>query len=224
MLRMDRARSSRRVPLSSSTTETPAVDFTPTAGGARSGDRAAGPVRRKRRRHRGRVAPRGARALCELPRPARGRTAAGSTTTRTWRSRSCAGPRTAVTVPDDSVRHAEPRRRRSRARSPALQTENAGGLVHLGATLLEAEDGARGDARVVVLPLADAAAQAGAARRAQRDRRVAHRQVRCPGDRVPELRRRSSTSPTACSSDAPIQLVFANSEAQDDAVFPPSWW
>jgi len=50
---------------------------------------------------------------------------------------------------------------------PALATENAGGLVHLGATLLEAadvlplsrskgqHDGA-GDARVVILPLADA--------------------------------------------------------------------
>jgi Fe-S cluster assembly protein SufD len=102
---------------------------------------------------------------------------------------------------------------------PALQTENAGGLVHLGATLLEAEDGARGDARVVVLPLADAAGQPAllAALNAIVDWR---------DDKFAALATAFQNCgafvyvPDGVQLDAPIQLVFANSEAQDDAVFP----
>jgi Fe-S cluster assembly protein SufD len=102
---------------------------------------------------------------------------------------------------------------------PALQTENAGGLVHLGATLLEPEDGGRADARVVVLSLADAATQP--ALRAALDAIVDWR-----NDKFAALATAFQNCgafvyvPEGVQLDAPIQLIFANNEAHDDAVFP----
>ncbi len=84
---------------------------------------------------------------------------------------------------------------------------------------LEAKDGARGDARVVVLPLADAATQPAllAALNTIVDWRA---------DKFAALATAFQNCgafvyvPDGVQLDAPIQLVFANSEAQDDAVFP----
>jgi Fe-S cluster assembly protein SufD len=102
---------------------------------------------------------------------------------------------------------------------PALQTKNAGGLFHLGATLLEAEDGARGDARVVVLPLADAATHPALLE-------ALNAIVDWRSDKFAALATAFQNCgafvyvPDGVQVDAPIQLVFANGEAQDDAVFP----
>jgi Fe-S cluster assembly protein SufD len=105
--------------------------------------------------------------------------------------------------------------------APALATENAGGLVHLGATLLEAPGPTAANPRVVVTSLAAA----------RRDR--AHLLANVAGSIVDPLGDRYAALATAfqnCGAfvyvpdgvvvDAPIQLLFVNSEAQTAAVFP----
>ncbi|HEX3467282.1 MAG TPA: Fe-S cluster assembly protein SufD [Candidatus Elarobacter sp.] len=122
--------------------------------------------------------------------------------------------RTVETLPFGPPADAEPE-----ADRPALQTANAAGLVHLGATLLETEDGARGDARVTVTSLADAASQP-----ALRD--LLGTVVDWRNDKFAALATAFQNCgafvhvPDGVQLDAPIQLVFAASEAQDDAVFP----
>ncbi|BDE05737.1 Fe-S cluster assembly protein SufD [Vulcanimicrobium alpinum] len=103
---------------------------------------------------------------------------------------------------------------------PALETANAGGLVHLGAVYLDAPVDAP-DSRVVVLPLADARASHGELLAA-----VLHRIVDPRGDRFAALAAAFQNCgafvyvPDGVVLDAPIQLVFANSEARDEAIFP----
>jgi Fe-S cluster assembly protein SufD len=104
--------------------------------------------------------------------------------------------------------------------APALATENAGGLVHLGAILLEAPGSTTRDPRVVVSSLADA----------QRD----HAAILAPviGSIVDAHTDRFAALATAfqnCGAfvyvpdgvvlDAPIQLMFMTGEAQAAAVF-----
>jgi Fe-S cluster assembly protein SufD len=118
---------------------------------------------------------------------------------------------------------------------PALATENAGGLVHLGATLLEAEatradaealrsGGHRagsGDRRTTVLPIGDAARSHGDILSA-----VAHGVVDWRADRFAALATAFQNCgafvyvPDGVQLDAPVQLIFASSAAQDEAVFP----
>jgi Fe-S cluster assembly protein SufD len=104
---------------------------------------------------------------------------------------------------------------------PALATDNAGGLVHLGATLLEAPGPTTTDPRVVVSSLAAA----------RRD----HAAKLAPvfGAIVDPLADRFAALATAfqnCGAfvyvpdgvvvEAPIQLLFVNPEGQATAVFP----
>jgi Fe-S cluster assembly protein SufD len=111
---------------------------------------------------------------------------------------------------------------------PALQTENAGGLVHVGALLLEAQDAlrpAQGDARaeqgVTLLSLADA-------KREQPERLAAVHGavVDWRADKFAALATAFQNCgafvyvPDGVQLDAPIQLLFASTEAQDEAVFP----
>jgi Fe-S cluster assembly protein SufD len=104
---------------------------------------------------------------------------------------------------------------------PALQTENAGGLVHLGATLLEAQDAVRGEGRVTLLSLADA-------QRAHPEilAAVHGAVVDWRADKFAALATAFQNCgafvyvPDGVQLDAPIQLLFANTEAQDEAVFP----
>ncbi len=104
---------------------------------------------------------------------------------------------------------------------PALATENAGGLFHLGATYVEPIAGAPTDPRITVLPLADA-------RRAHADLvgSVHGSVVDWRADRFAALATAFQNCgafvhvPAGVVLDAPIQLVFANSEAEDAAVFP----
>ncbi|HEX3463452.1 MAG TPA: Fe-S cluster assembly protein SufD [Candidatus Elarobacter sp.] len=111
---------------------------------------------------------------------------------------------------------------------PALATENAGGLVHLGATLLEPEDAlrqAQGDAnggrRVIVSPLAD-----GVRDGAHRLDGVKNAVVDWRADRFAALATAFQNCgafvyvPEGVQLDAPVQLIFANSAARDEAVFP----
>jgi Fe-S cluster assembly protein SufD len=111
---------------------------------------------------------------------------------------------------------------------PALETANAAGLVHLGATLLETQDGARQSAasaadgaRVVVLPLADAARAYG-----ELVATTANVVADWRADKFAALATAFQNCgafvyvPDGVQLDAPVQLVFANSEAQDEAVFP----
>jgi Fe-S cluster assembly protein SufD len=126
--------------------------------------------------------------------------------------------RTVETVPFGPPAHdADPD-----ADRPALATENAGGLVHLGATLLEPEDGARDDARrVVVTTLADAVRE-----RPELLDGVKNAIVDWRADRFAALATAFQNCgafvyvPDGVQLDAPVQLIFANSEAQDEAVFP----
>ncbi len=102
---------------------------------------------------------------------------------------------------------------------PALVTENAGGLYHIGATLLE--NASRGDDRVVVLPLADA--------RRLHPELVADAQLEIAdwrSDRFAALATAFQNCgafvyvPDGVVLDAPIQLIWAHSPARDEAVFP----
>jgi len=103
---------------------------------------------------------------------------------------------------------------------PALATENAGGIVHLGSTLLEPRD-AKHDPRITICSLADA----------QRDHAallagVQHEIAAWRKDKFAAL----STAFQNCGAfvyvpagvvlDAPIQLLFVGSEAEPAAVFP----
>ena len=106
---------------------------------------------------------------------------------------------------------------------PALAVENAGGLVHVGATVLEPREPARTDPRITVSPLADA-------------KRAGKPEM--PGAALETLRDATITDkfaalavafqncgafvhvPDGVVLDAPIQLVFANAEPNADAVFP----
>ncbi|MEA2665163.1 MAG: Fe-S cluster assembly protein SufD, partial [Candidatus Eremiobacteraeota bacterium] len=104
---------------------------------------------------------------------------------------------------------------------PALATENAGGLFHLGATYVEPTAGAPADERIVVLPLADALRS-----HAELVGSVHGSVVDWRADRFAALSTAFQNCgafvhvPAGVALDAPIQLVFANSEAQDEAVFP----
>jgi Fe-S cluster assembly protein SufD len=124
--------------------------------------------------------------------------------------------RTVPTIPFGAAPQGEPDVDR-----PALQTENAGGLVHVGATLLEAQDAARGDARVTLLSLADA----------QREHpeivaAVHGAVVDWRADKFAALATAFQNCgafvyvPDGVQLEAPIQLLFANTEAEDEAVFP----
>jgi Fe-S cluster assembly protein SufD len=104
---------------------------------------------------------------------------------------------------------------------PALATENAGGLVHVGATYLAPQAGAPGDARVIVLPLSDglrehAAVLAGIHSaivdwRTEKFAALATAFQNC-GALV--------YVPDGVVLDAPIQLLFTNAEPEAEAVFP----
>lgn len=132
--------------------------------------------------------------------------------------------RTVDTVPFGApARDADPE-----ADRPALATENAGGLVHLGGTLLEPEDASRGgitaDAGrrgVVVAALADAVRE-----RAPLLDGVKNAIVDWRADRFAALATAFQNCgafvyvPDGVQLDAPIQLIFASSAAQDEAVFP----
>jgi Fe-S cluster assembly protein SufD len=104
---------------------------------------------------------------------------------------------------------------------PALATENAGGLVHLGATLLEAPGPTASDPRVIVTSLA-------AARRdhAELLAPVLHAIVDPHGDRFAALATAFQNCgafvyvPAGVVLDAPIQLLFVNGDAHRAAVFP----
>ncbi len=116
----------------------------------------------------------------------------------------------------------------SGADHPALQTASAGGLVHLGATLLHLrpaqhdmpEAASRRDARVVILPLADAAGAAEPALMRALDTIVDWR-----GDKFTALATAFQNCgafvyvPDGVQLDEPIQLVFAGAP-DDEAVFP----
>lgn len=104
---------------------------------------------------------------------------------------------------------------------PALATENAGGLVHFGATLLEAPGKTATAARVVVSSLADALRDHAALLEP-----VMHRIVDAHGDRFAALATAFQNCgafvyvPAGVVVDAPIQLLFVNGEAESAAVFP----
>ncbi|HEY0614581.1 MAG TPA: Fe-S cluster assembly protein SufD, partial [Candidatus Elarobacter sp.] len=128
--------------------------------------------------------------------------------------------RTVETIPFGAPAHdADPD-----ADRPALETTNAGGLVHLGATLLEPENAPErtgGDARAIVLPLTD-----GARAHPEIYGSAAHGIVDWRADKFAALATAFRNCgafvyvPDGVAVEAPIQLVFANSEAQDEAVFP----
>jgi Fe-S cluster assembly protein SufD len=104
---------------------------------------------------------------------------------------------------------------------PALATENAGGLVHLGATYLAPPAGAPSDARAIVLALSDglrehAAILAGIHNaivdwRTEKFAALATAFQNC-GALI--------YVPDGVVLDAPIQLLFTNAEPEADAVFP----
>lgn len=104
---------------------------------------------------------------------------------------------------------------------PALATDNSGGLVHLGATLLEAPGATTRDPRVIVSSLADA--------RRSHDAllgEVLNRIVDPHTDRFAALATAFQNCgafvyvPAGVVVEAPIQLLFVNGEAQAAAVFP----
>ena len=103
---------------------------------------------------------------------------------------------------------------------PALATENAGGLYFLGGTYVDAPSAV--DPRVTVLPL-DAHTereQAGVLRG------VLHEVVDYRADAFTALATAFRNCgalvyvPAGVQLDAPVQLIFANGEARDEAVFP----
>jgi Fe-S cluster assembly protein SufD len=104
---------------------------------------------------------------------------------------------------------------------PALATENAGGLFHLGSTYVEPAAAPPADPRIVVLPLADALRSHGELVASAHGTVVDWR-----ADRFAALSTAFQNCgafvhvPAGVALDAPIQLVFANSEAEDAAVFP----
>jgi Fe-S cluster assembly protein SufD len=107
------------------------------------------------------------------------------------------------------------------ADAPALATENAGGLVHFGATLLEPPGPTAADKRVIVTSLA-AARRDHAALLAP----VIDTIVQPGDDRFAALATAFQNCgafvyvPDGVVVDAPIQLLFVNGEADAAAVFP----
>ena len=124
--------------------------------------------------------------------------------------------RAVETIPFGAAAHAD-----AEADRPALQTENAGGIVHLGATLLEAPDERRGDGRVTLLSLAQAQREHPEILAAVHGAVVDWR-----ADKFAALATAFQNCgafvyvPDGVQLDAPIQLLFASTEAQDEAVFP----
>jgi Fe-S cluster assembly protein SufD len=104
---------------------------------------------------------------------------------------------------------------------PALATANAGGLFHMGATYFDGGERGRNDERIVLLPLAKAQRAC-----ANLLAGVAHQIVDWRADKFAALATAFQNCgafvyvPDGVRIDAPIQLVFANTEAQDEAVFP----
>jgi len=103
---------------------------------------------------------------------------------------------------------------------PALATENAGGVYHMGATFVDAPGNV--DPRVTLLPLdattaRDFAAQLGG---------VMHEIVDWRADKFAALTTAFRNCgafvyvPAGVQLDLPLQLIFANTEARDEAVFP----
>jgi Fe-S cluster assembly protein SufD len=103
---------------------------------------------------------------------------------------------------------------------PALATENAGGLYHLGATFVDAPGNV--DPRVTLLPL-DATTLREFANQLGH---VMHEVVDWRADKFAALATAFRNCgafvyvPAGVQIDLPIQLVFANGEARDEAVFP----
>jgi Fe-S cluster assembly protein SufD len=104
---------------------------------------------------------------------------------------------------------------------PALATDNAGGLVHFGAVLLEGPGPTSADPRVVVTSLADALRDHAALLAP-----VLHTIVDPHTDRFAALTTAFQNCgafvyvPDGVVVEAPIQLLFVNGEAQAAAVFP----
>lgn len=107
---------------------------------------------------------------------------------------------------------------------PALAVENAGGLVHMGATLLEPREATRHDPRITVASLADAKRAPGAELDPQAAAFLGD--VVTGGDKFVQLAVAFQNCgayvhvPAGVVLDAPIQLVFANAEPNAEAVFP----
>jgi Fe-S cluster assembly protein SufD len=103
---------------------------------------------------------------------------------------------------------------------PALATENAGGLYHLGATFVDAPGNV--DARVTLLPLDATTARDFAAQLEP----ALHQIVDWRADKFAALATAFRNCgafvyvPAGVQLDLPLQLVFANGEARDEAVFP----
>ncbi len=103
---------------------------------------------------------------------------------------------------------------------PALATENAGGLYHLGATFVDAPGNV--DPRVTLLPLDATTARDFAASLDG----VMHEIVDWRADKFAALATAFRNCgaflyvPDGVQVDLPIQLIFANGEARDEAVFP----
>ncbi|HTJ28340.1 MAG TPA: Fe-S cluster assembly protein SufD [Candidatus Limnocylindria bacterium] len=138
----------------------------------------------------------------------------------TWSSRRGTLP-TAPVRPADVVQSADVMLSLSKHDQPALATENAGGLVHLGATYLAAPQGAAADPRAVVVPLADALREHGAVLAGVHGAIVDWR-----NDKFAALATAFQNCgafvyvPDGVVLDAPIQLLFSNVEPQTEAVFP----
>lgn len=104
---------------------------------------------------------------------------------------------------------------------PALATENAGGLVHLGSTYLAAPAGAQGDARAIVVPLSDALRDHATVLAGVHNGIVGWR-----NEKFAALATAFQNCgalvyvPDGVVLDAPIQLLWTNAEPQAEAVFP----
>ena len=108
---------------------------------------------------------------------------------------------------------------------PALATENAGGLFFFGATYVDAPSNV--DPRVTVLPLTATTVRANEGiLNGGHTHSILHEIVDWRADKFAALATAFQNCgafvyvPDGVQIDAPVQLVFANSEAQDDAVFP----
>lgn len=104
---------------------------------------------------------------------------------------------------------------------PALAVENAGGLVHLGATFLQGPPAPNADRRITVCSLVEARRTHGALVRRACDEIRAR-----SGDRFAALAAAFANCgaflhvPAGIRLDAPIQLVWAYPDQRNDAVFP----
>jgi Fe-S cluster assembly protein SufD len=104
---------------------------------------------------------------------------------------------------------------------PALATENAGGLVHLGATYLAAPAGTQGEGRAIVVPLSDALRSHAAVLAGVHNAIVDWR-----NEKFAALATAFQNCgalvyvPDGVVLDAPIQLLWTNAEPQAEAVFP----